>query len=233
MLGGVWRRLTRFSLTRGRLTRRRLDAFVSAYASDGPALIVHSDDIDYARHFPNGFRVSRRSDRPADLHADPHYATLGQLPDESRDLIVCTGLLEHLPDPSAVIRELARILQPGGRLLLSASGVFSYHGAPENYFHFTPDGMRKLLGNRLHLVELRGSTGPFETLGVLAQRINLQCDIFPPIRLLTEAMVHVLPWFDVFVLRQYSSPSRIRLAEDTVGIMPATLMAVAEKPAKG
>jgi SAM-dependent methyltransferase len=37
----------------------------------------------------------------------------------SFDLVVCHGLLEHLPDPGAGARELLRAVRPGGRLLVS------------------------------------------------------------------------------------------------------------------
>jgi SAM-dependent methyltransferase len=40
--------------------------------------------------------------------------------DDSFDLVLCTQVLEHLLDPVAGVRELARVLAPGGTLLLSA-----------------------------------------------------------------------------------------------------------------
>lgn len=230
---GLWQRLTRFNLTRSRLTRRRLDTFVAAYASDLPALVVHSHDIDHRRHFPHATHLSPHAVGPSDIVARPPYlAELALLPDASRTLVVCTGLLEHLPEPAAAVAEFARILEPGGQLVLSASAVFSFHGAPENYFHFAPAGFTALLSAEFELVELRGSTGPFETLAVLAQRINLQCDVFPPVRLMLELMYHTLPWFDVFILRQYDNLAKLEPADQRLGIMPATLMAVCRKRAE-
>lgn len=47
-------------------------------------------------------------------------ADLTRLPyaDAAFDAIVCGWVLEHLPDPRLGLRELTRILQPGGKLLL-------------------------------------------------------------------------------------------------------------------
>jgi ubiquinone/menaquinone biosynthesis C-methylase UbiE len=39
-------------------------------------------------------------------------------PDGFFDAVVCGWVLEHLPDPYPGLRELARVLQPGGKLLL-------------------------------------------------------------------------------------------------------------------
>lgn len=41
--------------------------------------------------------------------------------DASFDLIVCLDLLVHLPDPQAAVRELYRVLKPGGAALIDAS----------------------------------------------------------------------------------------------------------------
>jgi SAM-dependent methyltransferase len=42
-------------------------------------------------------------------------------PDTFFDTIVCGWVLEHLPDPRPGLSELARVLQPGGKLLLLAT----------------------------------------------------------------------------------------------------------------
>jgi SAM-dependent methyltransferase len=60
-------------------------------------------------------RARLRSDRVSQAIAD-----LTRLPYASAtfDAIVCGWVLEHLPDPTPGLRELARVLQPGGKLLL-------------------------------------------------------------------------------------------------------------------
>lgn len=80
--------------------------------ADADALITSFDlssgMLQRARARLSGARVS---------HA---VADLTRLPyaDASFDAIVCGWALEHLPDPRSGLSELARVLQPGGKLLL-------------------------------------------------------------------------------------------------------------------
>jgi 2-polyprenyl-3-methyl-5-hydroxy-6-metoxy-1,4-benzoquinol methylase len=41
------------------------------------------------------------------------------LPEASFDRIVCTEVLEHIPDPHPVMREIARLLKPSGRAVIT------------------------------------------------------------------------------------------------------------------
>lgn len=54
--------------------------------------------------------------------ASPKFVTadLTRLPFESEsfDCVTCGYVLEHLPDPEPGLREIARVLQPGGRMFL-------------------------------------------------------------------------------------------------------------------
>ena len=47
-----------------------------------------------------------------------------QLESESFDVVVCLDVLEHVPDPPAVVAQLAAVLCPGGRLIVHAPFYF-------------------------------------------------------------------------------------------------------------
>jgi len=56
-------------------------------------------------------------------------------PDASFDGVMCIEVLEHLPDPISALRELARLLRPGGTLILTAPFSCLTHYSP--YFFYT------------------------------------------------------------------------------------------------
>ena len=63
------------------------------------------------------------------------------------DVVLCTEMLEHVPFPDRVVREFARILRPGGRLILTAPLGSGLHQEPYHYYGgFTPFWYDKFLG---------------------------------------------------------------------------------------
>jgi len=55
-------------------------------------------------------------------------------PDAGFDAAMCTEVLEHVPDPVAALRELSRLVKPGGLLVLTAPFCSLAHFTP---FHFS------------------------------------------------------------------------------------------------
>jgi SAM-dependent methyltransferase len=61
------------------------------------------------------------------------------LPDQCLDAILCSEVFEHVPDPMAVVQEFARLLKPGGKLLLTTPLGTWLHMEPYHYYGgFTP-----------------------------------------------------------------------------------------------
>jgi SAM-dependent methyltransferase len=61
------------------------------------------------------------------------------------DTVLCTEVLEHIPDPAAFLARAGRCLRPGGRLVLTVPFAARWHFIPYDYWRFTPSGLRQLL----------------------------------------------------------------------------------------
>jgi SAM-dependent methyltransferase len=77
-------------------------------------------------------------------------------PDDEFDLVIMWHVLEHIHTPGAMLREVSRILKPGGTLLVAVpnfdsleagfSGPGWFHlDVPRHLTHFTPRTLRSVL----------------------------------------------------------------------------------------
>ncbi len=225
----LWTTLTRYSFLRRKRSTRNIERLCREFATTRRTLVVHSEDVDYRPFFPNAFSVTKRPDKPADLHVDLYYNDLRNIQDESYEVILCTGLMEHVPDPQRLVDEFHRILKPGGELIISASAVFSFHEGPNDFFHFTPFSYRLLFSRWSGFKMLRGSSQPFETIGILLQRILIQCRVLPVFRQLVELMVLTLPLLDKCIISQYSTAGKMGKEYEIDSMLFSNMQAVVIK----
>lgn len=72
-----------------------------------------------------------------------------QLPDRSFDHVFAMHALSYTREPQKLLREAARLLRPGGRLILATLNTHTYEAAMQAYDHVNlgtaPDKLRKLL----------------------------------------------------------------------------------------
>jgi ubiquinone/menaquinone biosynthesis C-methylase UbiE len=92
----------------------------------------------------------------------------------SFDAVLCTEVLEHVPDPVAALRELARLARPGGWLILTAPFCSLTHMAP---YHFATGLSRYFYRHHLprlgfEIIDLQENGNFFEYLAQETRRLR-------------------------------------------------------------
>ena len=109
-------------------------------AGDAPyrELFTHAEYVtsDWEQSLHEG---ARRADVLASADALP-------LEDGGFDMVLLLQVLEHVPNPGAVLAELHRMLRAGGELVLTAPLAWEQHELPHDYFRYTGPGLESLLG---------------------------------------------------------------------------------------
>lgn len=87
--------------------------------------------------------------------------------DDSIARIVCTGVLEHVTIPERVVREMVRVLRPGGLAYVSVPFIQGFHpgsGTQQDFQRYTHIGLAQLLAS-FRILESGTSGGPSTALG--------------------------------------------------------------------
>lgn len=70
--------------------------------------------------------IDSLTDRHPNLKLIDGDITVPTLPESSFDLILCSEVLEHMPDSQSALREMFRLLRPGGAVVLSTPQRYSF-----------------------------------------------------------------------------------------------------------
>src|SRR5262249_29482934 len=126
------------------LVRRPILSTVSSFAAALPrgtrVLDAGAGDAPYAELFAHCEYIT--ADWPQSVHEGGRQADiLGSLealpvPDAGFGAVVCTEVLEHIAEPEAVLVELLRVLEPGGRLCLTVPFAWPLHEEPFDFYRY-------------------------------------------------------------------------------------------------
>jgi SAM-dependent methyltransferase len=111
-----------------------------------------------------------------DMSTSPHNITCVDLissatalpfQSDSFDCIVCTEVLEHVPEPINVLKEFRRVLKKNGMLFLTTPFLVPLHEMPTDYYRYTPSAlhyMAKQAGLTVENIVAKGGYSAFALL---------------------------------------------------------------------
>jgi SAM-dependent methyltransferase len=143
----------------------------SAVLDVGAGTAPHRAHFAHCAYRAHDFgKLERAQLQDGDAYYSPDYVSdilCIPVPASSFDAVLCTEVLEHVPEPIKAVAELARILRPGGRLLLSAPLGSGLHQEPFHFYGgYTPYWYRRFLAEAGFVdVEVRANGGAFKFLG--------------------------------------------------------------------
>ena len=94
--------------------------------------------------------------------------------DASFDAILCTEVLEHVSEPIKAVNEMARLLKPGGVLILTAPLGSFLHQTPYHFYGgYTPYWFKKFLPEAGFIdIQIESNGGFFRFFGQECQRVT-------------------------------------------------------------
>ena len=173
-----------------RVTRRNLDRILGGIHLDGFTLEIGAAGAHYRRLYERGVRLNI-APTDTDVQADAHALPFA---DAAFDNVVAIETFEHLREPRRAVAEIARVLKPGGRVLLSTRFCYPIHDAPHDYFRFTRFGLADLFAD-FEIERLEETDSAIETWMILGNRLAFDPDISSGMRALIMVKTWILwPW---------------------------------------
>lgn len=127
---------------------RENQSFASTIASNSLVLDAGAGNQPYRKCFEHCIYEAADFEKVDKEYAKSTYVCdLAAIPVESDrfDAVIFNQVMEHLPDPSEVLKELFRVLKPGGRMICTAPLFYEEHEQPHDYYRYTKFAWRYLM----------------------------------------------------------------------------------------
>jgi SAM-dependent methyltransferase len=125
--------------------------------------------LEFLGYEAYGVEISRWAVEYAERELDQHRITAGTVeqagfPNAHFSLVTLVHVLEHLDDPVPTLRELFRIIEPGGYLYVESpcsERDTSDYTIPDHFWFYSPDSLRYLL-SCVGFRDIRQGEGTFD-----------------------------------------------------------------------
>lgn len=110
---------------------------------------------------------------------------------DSFDTIILSDVLEHVPEPALLWREMTRLLAPGGQIIMNVPFYYSVHGHPHDYYRYTNFALARFAQlNALQIVHLAAFGGIVEVMADLVAKSLSKLPVFgPPLAMAVQFVV--------------------------------------------
>lgn len=97
-----------------------------------------------------------------------------KFPDDSFDFVLSDQVLEHVAgQPQKAFDECRRVLRPGGIAVHTTCFINPVHGAPGDYWRFTPEALRLMAKDFSEIIEC-GGWGNFEAWSLIRNGLRFE-----------------------------------------------------------
>lgn len=135
-------------------------------------------------------------------------------PDGHFDGVVCLEVLEHVPDPAIVVKEIERVLKSTGRAWISMPFLYPLHDAPFDFQRYTGYGLQRDVQRAgLEVVKMKKSGHAMRTAGLLmclaiaggvyAQNRWLRLMLLP-LAVMVVITINMLVWLSSLVMPDWN-----------------------------
>lgn len=108
------------------------------------------------------------------------------------DTIILSDVLEHIPEPQLLWSEMARILAPGGKIIMNVPFYYVVHEHPHDYYRYTNFALERFVNmSQMTLVRMSAIGGVIEVIADLFAKITMRV---PLVGRAMSILIQALAW---------------------------------------